>query len=157
MATINNCYIPEEHYYQVDRHIWAFLESDGLVTVGMTDLAQCMAGRIFYVKIRPVGQQVEQFSAVATIESGQFIGSVPAALGGEIRMVNEHLPIQSSLINQDPYGKGWIVRIQPVDLQKQTANLLTGQDAVRAYQEKMCVEISAVEKHGLDRGDALVL
>ena len=137
MARINNCYIPEEYYYQVDRHIWARVELDRTVTVGVTDLAQHMAGRIFYAKIKPVGQRIEQFQGAATIESGQFIGSVPAAVGGEIVAINEHLPIQPALLNQDPYGKGWIARIRPGDFQEQVGHLLTGEAAVEAYREKM--------------------
>ena len=137
MAKVNNCHIPEEYYYHVDRHIWARVELDKTVTVGITDLAQYMAGRVFYVKIRPVGQRLEQFQGAATVESGQFIGSVPAAVGGEIVAMNEQLPIQPSLLNQDPYGKGWIARIQPVDLQKQISHLVTGEAAVQAYCEKM--------------------
>ena len=137
MAIINHCQIPEDYCYHVDRHVWARIESDSTVTIGITDLAQYLAGRIFYAKIKPVGQHVEQFKSVATLESGQFIGAVPAAVGGEIVKINEHLPVQPSLCNQDPYGKGWIARIRPPDLQSQVARLLTGQEALEAYREKM--------------------
>lgn len=137
MARINQCHIPENLYYQIDRHIWARIESDGTVSVGVTDLAQHLAGRIFYAKVKPVGQKVGQFERVATIESGQFIGAVPAAVGGEVLEINDQLPVQPFLLNQDPYDKGWIARILPADLPKQLSGLLTGESAVRAYQEKM--------------------
>lgn len=137
MARINGCDIPEDYYYNVDRHVWARIETDGTVIIGVTDLAQHMAGRLFYAKIKPVGQQVQQFRSVATIESGQFVGSIPACVGGQIIMVNEKLPAQPSMINQDPYGTGWIARILPDNLEKNLAGLLTGRAAVEAYREKM--------------------
>ena len=137
MTRINNCHIPEEYYYNVEKHVWARMEPDGIVTMGVTDLAQHLAGRIFYAKIKPVGQRVERFKGVATIESGQFVGSVPAAVGGEIVKINEQLPTHPALINQDPYDKGWIAKIRPTDLKAEMANLLTGQAAVEAYREKM--------------------
>ena len=137
MARINNCYIPEDYHYNVDKHVWARIEPDGTVMVGVTDLAQNLAGKIFYAKVKRVGQKVEQFQGIATIETGQFIGSVPTCVGGEIVMINEQLSSQPALINRDPYHQGWIARIKPTNLQADLANLLTGQEAVEAYREKM--------------------
>jgi glycine cleavage system H protein len=137
VARVNNCNVPEEYYYNVDRHVWARIEPEGMVTIGVTDLAQHLAGQIFYAKIKPVGKLVEQFRSVATIESGQFVGSVPACVGGEIVVINEQLPTHPTLLNEDPYEKGWIARIRPMDLEAQLVHLLTGQAAVEAYREKM--------------------
>jgi len=137
VARINHCDIPEDYYYNVDKHVWARVEPDGTVTIGITDLAQHLAGQIFYAKIKPVGQRVEQFRSVATIESGQFVGFVPACVGGEIVMINEQLRTHPILLNQDPYDKGWIARIKSTDPEIQLRHLLTGQAAVEAYREKM--------------------
>ena len=111
MARINQCDIPEDYYYSVDKHVWARIEPDETMTLGITDLAQHLAGQIFYAKVKPVGQRVEQFRSVATIESGQFVGFVPACVGGDIVMINEQLRTHPILLNEDPYGKGWMVEI----------------------------------------------
>ncbi len=137
MATIKGCRIPEDYYYDIDRHVWARIETNGSVTMGVTDLAQHLAGRLFYAKIKPPGQVVEQFRGIATIESGQFVGSVPASVGGEIIRVNELLPTNPSLINHDPYEKGWIASIKPSRLESDLGLLLTGPAAVEAYRNKM--------------------
>lgn len=137
MARVNDCNIPEELYYNIDKHVWARIEPDGIVTMGITDVAQHMAGRILYANIKRPGKTIEQGRSAGTIESGKFVGPVPAPVSGEIVAVNEALGSDPTLINQDAYGRGWIVRMRPTNLETEKTQLLTGTAAVQAYQAKM--------------------
>ena len=77
MALVNNCNIPEDLYYVVDKHVWARKDGD-LVTVGMTDVAQNLAKSIIAVTLKKPGRAVARGRNIATVESGKWVGPVPA-------------------------------------------------------------------------------
>jgi glycine cleavage system H protein len=133
MTTVAGCNIPEELYYLVEKHVWARLD-DGLVVVGLTDVAQNLAKGIISVTTKRVGRSLEKGKSVGTVESSKWVGPVPAPVGGEIAAVNEALTADPGLLNRDPYGEGWIAKLQPVDWDGDSAQLVTGPDGVAAYQ-----------------------
>ncbi len=137
MAKMNGCDIPEELYYNIEKHVWGKIESDGTVSMGMTSVAASLAGKLLYITPKKVGQKVAQLKSVATVESGKYVGPVPAPFGGEIIAINEDLKADVSPINSDPYGKGWVCKIKPADIEADKKNLLTGKDAVDAYKKKI--------------------
>jgi len=103
VAVVNDCNLPENLYYIVDKHVWA--RRDGaLLTVGMTDVAQNMAKTIIAVTPKAAGKAVKKGRNIATVESGKWVGPVPAPVSGEIAEVNENLATTPGLINSDPYG-----------------------------------------------------
>ena len=83
MATVSNCNLPEDLYYVVEKHVWARHE-DGVVTVGLTDVAQNLAKGIISVSPKKVGRKVEAGKSVATVESSKWVGPVPCPVAGEI-------------------------------------------------------------------------
>ncbi len=89
MATINGCNIPDDLYYLTEKHVWARPESGGLVTIGMSDVAQHLAGNILSLTAKKVGRNVPKGQSVATIESAKWVGPVPAPVSGEIVEINE--------------------------------------------------------------------
>ncbi len=137
MANLNGCDIPEDLYYSVEKHVWGKIESDGTVTMGMTSVAQSLAGKLLYITSKKVGQTIAQLKSVATVESGKYVGPVPAPFSGEIIAVNENLKMDVSVINTDPYGKGWVCKIKPSNIEADKASLLTGKTAVEAYKKKI--------------------
>lgn len=137
MAKVNDCNIPEELYYNVEKHVWARIEGDGTVTIGITDVAQHMAGKILYANVKKPGKTLEQGRSAATIESGKFVGPVPAPVTGEIIAVNEALAKNAALLNSDPYGEGWIAKMRASNLEGEKGGLLTGAAAVNAYKARM--------------------
>lgn len=137
MGEALGCNIPEGLYYNVERHVWARPEPDGTVTVGMSDVAQSLAGRIVAVSPRPAGRKVEKNKSVGTLESGKWVGAVPAPVSGEIVAVNAAVQQDPAILNRDPYGAGWIARLQPVDWAADAADLVTGAAAVAAYRARM--------------------
>lgn len=94
-------------------HEWLRQEEDGSVTIGITDHAQSALGDLVYVELPEVGQDVEAGGEMAVVESVKAASDVYAPISGAITAVNEALADDPEKINADPYGDGWIVRMQP--------------------------------------------
>ena len=94
-------------------HEWLRQEEDGSVTIGITDHAQSALGDLVYVELPEVGQDVENGGEMAVVESVKAASDVYAPIGGSVTAVNEDLADDPEKINADPYGDGWIVRLQP--------------------------------------------
>ncbi len=137
MATIRGCNIPEDRYYWVEKHVWALPEADGTVKIGITDVAQNLAKGIVNVTPREPGRTVQKGKSAGTLESGKWVGPVTSPVTGEIVEVNEAIKAKPSLINEDPYGQGWFVRIKPSNWEAESASLVTGAEAGEAYRKFM--------------------
>ena len=106
--------LPGDLLYTKD-HEWLRRENDGSVTIGITDHAQSALGDLVYVELPEVGQDVDEGGDMAVVESVKAASDVYAPIGGSIAAVNEALADDPEKINSDPYGDGWIVRVQPSD------------------------------------------
>jgi len=106
--------LPGDFLYTKD-HEWLRREDDGSVTIGITDHAQSALGDLVYVELPEVGQDVDDGGDMAVVESVKAASDVYAPISGSIAAVNEALADDPEKINSDPYGDGWIVRIQPSD------------------------------------------
>ena len=89
---------------------------DGSATVGITDYAQEQLTDIVYVELPEIGEKVKQWEIVAVLESVKSVSDVYAPVSGEVIEVNHRLDDQPDLINQDPFGEGWIVRLKMDDV-----------------------------------------
>ena len=96
-----------------NEHEWLRQEEDGTVTVGITDHAQSALGDLVYVELPEVGQDVESGGEMAVVESVKAASDVYAPISGEVVAINDDLSDDPEKINADPYGDGWIVRLQP--------------------------------------------
>ena len=134
MTLVNNCNLPDDLYYVVAKHVWARRDGD-LVTVGMTDVAQNLAKTIIAVTPKAPGKTIAKGRNIATVESGKWVGPVPAPVSGEIAEVNTALAASPSLINSDPYGQGWVARLRPTDWDAEAADLATGPEGIEAYRQ----------------------
>src|SRR3990170_1980923 len=114
---------PEGFYYSSD-HLWVKKE-DGNVRVGVTDMAQQAAGSILFVRLMPKGRQVESGKPLGTMETGKWVGPLKCPLSGTIVETNETLKTQPKLLNEAPYGKGWLALLQPSKLDDELKNLMT--------------------------------
>lgn len=138
MAIFNECNIPEDLYYDIENQVWGRKNDDGTFTLGMTDPAQSLAGEIIYAEVKAVGRTIKKGKSAATIESGKYVGPFPMPFAGEIVEANEELERDSHIINLDPYGKGWIVKLRPLKESASDVNsLITGKEAVNAYTKKL--------------------
>jgi glycine cleavage system H protein len=139
MPLVNNCNLPEDLYYVIAKHVWARRDGD-LVTVGMTDVAQHMAKTVIAVTLKAAGKPVKKGRSVATVESGKWVGPVPAPMGGEIAEVNDALAATPGLINSDPYGAGWVARLRPADWDADSADLVSGPEGIEEYRRFLDAE-----------------
>ena len=106
--------IPEDLNYTVE-HEWVRAASNTVVRVGITDFAQDALGDIVFVDAPAVGAQLTQGQPYTEIESTKAVSEVFAPLSGEVIEVNELLADNPELVNEDPYGDGWMVKIRIAD------------------------------------------
>lgn len=96
-------------------HCWVRNEN-GEIVVGITDYAQEQLSDLTFIEfLTGVGDRIEADSEIVTLESVKSVNEVYAPVSGEVLAVNEELVMQPEVINADPYGKGWLLRIRPDD------------------------------------------
>lgn len=134
MVKVDKFDLPDELYY-TDDHVWARIEN-GKVKVGLDDFGQDIAGKILFARVRPQGRPVVQGKAFSSIETGKWVGSLKSPVNGKILEVNPKLKSQPTLINDDPYGEGWMAIIEASSLEDDLKNLIHGPDAVPKWMEK---------------------
>ena len=105
---------PEDCQYTKE-HEWVRLE-DGIAVVGITDYAQDHLGDVVFVELPDVGTEVAQFEPFGVIDSVKASSELYAPLSGEVEAVNDALNDQPELVNQEPYGEGWMIKVRPADL-----------------------------------------
>ena len=98
-----------------EEHEWLRQEEDGSVTIGITDHAQAALGDLVYVELPEVGAELEAGDEMAVVESVKAASDVYAPVSGTVIAVNGELADDPEKINSDPYGDGWMVRMQPED------------------------------------------
>jgi glycine cleavage system H protein len=140
MASVKNCNLPEDLHYNVENNVWARLEPDGTVTIGMTAYACALAGEIVAYTPKKVGRAIELNKSLATVESGKWVGPVKAPVSGEVVAINDAVAGSPKAINADPYGAGWLVKIKPTDWAGQSASLVTGAAVGPAFEAKMTAD-----------------
>ena len=126
MVKIEGNEFPEDLYYHRE-HMWVKKEGD-MVRVGYNDWAQSAAGKLVNLSTRKAGRIVQAGKTLGTIESGKWVGPLKAPVTGEIVEINEEALKTPSLINDDPYGKGWVATIKPEKLDAEVEELIKGSD-----------------------------
>lgn len=91
-------------------HEWVRVEDDAVV-IGITDYAQDQLGEVVYVELPDVGTGVNTGDELGTLESVKAVSEFLSPVGGEVVEVNERLEDNPNLVNEDPYGEGWLVKI----------------------------------------------
>ncbi len=134
---VRGCVLPLSLHYSITENTWVRVHDDGTATVGMTDVAQNLAGPLLHAKAKRVGTVRKKGKPVATVESSKWVGPVKSPISGEVIEVNAALVNDASIVNRSPYKNGWIVRMQPSNLDAELAELLTGQAAVDAYKARI--------------------
>jgi len=99
-------------------HEWARIEDNGQVTIGISDHAQGLLGDLVYVELPEVGDDVTAGAAVAVVESVKAASDVYSPVSGKVLAVNAALADKPETINEDAYGEGWILVVQPEDAEQ---------------------------------------
>ncbi|MFC6718408.1 glycine cleavage system protein GcvH [Natrialbaceae archaeon GCM10025810] len=122
--------IPDDRRY-LESHEWA-LETDGAVRVGITDFAQDELGDVVFVELPDEGDELAQEEQFGVIESIKAVSDLYAPVSGEVVAINDALFDAPELVNDDPFGEGWMLEIEPSD-PDELENLLTAE----AYEEQI--------------------
>ena len=127
--------IPEGLYY-TEEHEWLKVLEDGKILVGITDYAQKSLHEVVYVELPDLGDPVKQMEVFGAVESVKAVSDLYSPITGVVDEVNEELIDSPELINSEPYGKGWIVKIKPKGLEEEMENLLNA-DQYREHLESL--------------------
>jgi len=106
--------VPDLLMYSRD-HEWLRREDDGTVVLGITDHAQQALGELVYVELPEEGRSVAEGDTLAVVESTKAASDVYAPVAGTVVAVNPALDSEPALVNNEPYGGGWLLRIKPTD------------------------------------------
>ena len=113
MKELSDLNLSDEVLYS-DDHEWAKTEGD-VLRIGVSDYAQDQLGDIVFVEVPEVGATFRKGDVFGTLESVKAVAEMLIPVGGEVVSVNTQLEAAPALVNQDPYGKGWIIEIKPAD------------------------------------------
>ncbi|MDX1586764.1 MAG: glycine cleavage system protein GcvH [Balneolaceae bacterium] len=106
--------IPKELKYTKE-HEWIRDNGDGTATVGITDFAQGELGDIVFVELEEVGFEFDKDESFGTVEAVKTVSELFAPISGEITEINEKLEDEPELVNDDPYGDGWMIKLKVSD------------------------------------------
>jgi len=135
MDQIQGYNMPLELYYHSE-HTWIREEDEGVLVIGMTELYLQNAGDTTYIDLPEEDDEVEQGETAGKIQSSKWVGKLVAPVSGEIIEVNEDLEDDFMILNQDPYGDGWIMKIAPSDWDEEKESLLFGIDDLTIFVEE---------------------
>ena len=105
--------VPSDLRYTKD-HEWVRVDGD-TATIGVTDFAANQLGDVVFVDLPAVGKAVEQFATFGVVESVKAVSDLYAPLSGEVVAVNGDLGAKPELVNSDPFGEGWMIRLKIAD------------------------------------------
>jgi len=128
MAEIEGYNMPDDLYYH-EEDTWLKVEGDK-VRIGMTDFFQQSAGDVVYVDLPFEGDEIQEGEDFGKAQSSKWIGKLIAPISGTIEEVNYELDSDSTIINRDPYGEGWVMVVTPSNLEEEMENLMHGTEAV---------------------------
>lgn len=114
--------VKEDLLYTKD-HEWVRIEGDE-ATVGITDYAQSELGEIVFVDAPTIGESIQQFDVFGSIEAVKTVADLNMPMSGTVKEFNNRLDNEPELVNNDPYGDGWIIKIS-LDDPREVVNLLT--------------------------------
>jgi glycine cleavage system H protein len=129
-------YKVDENLYYTKEHEWARVNDDGTVTIGLADYAQQQLHEIVYVELPEVNNEVPQLEVLGAVESVKAVSDVYCPVSGTVVEVNEELLDAPEMINNAPYGEGWIAKLKPSNLETELGKLM---DA-KKYKEHLATE-----------------
>jgi len=121
--------IPDKLHYSKE-HEWVRVEGKQAV-VGITDYAQKQLHEIVYVEVTKVGTNIDQFQIMGTVESVKSVSDIFAPASGKIVEVNNELSDSPELLNEDPYDRGWIAKVNLTNFDKDLKKLMSAQEYAR--------------------------
>jgi glycine cleavage system H protein len=133
---------PDDLYYD-RQHDWARVEGD-VVVQGLTDFGQQIAQEIVFVEMPRVGREVEQEETFMSMESGKWVGRIPAIVSGTILEANDELEWEPTLVNESPYDEGWLVKVEIADSSELADLMRADSPEFKAFIEEQLEEYEEI-------------
>lgn len=132
---------PDDCYFDLEHDMWCRDLGDGRMQVGVSAFGVKISGNYFYMcRPKSVGTEVEQGKTMGVVELSKTVVTIKAPVSGTVVEINEALEEKPELINQDPYGAGWICVIQPSNREEDLARLAHGEALVEQAERRMRLE-----------------
>jgi glycine cleavage system H protein len=146
----NSFYVDEylflKDLYYTNRHIWVKKEPDELFVLGLDDLGQKLAGKIKFVRLKSEGSGIKQNRVFGTMESMKWIERLLSPITGIITKINSNLQKKPTLINEDPYGDGWMIKIKPTgNVNKELNSLNHGNNLLNWIKKEIDEKVKGKE------------
>ena len=132
MVKVEGYEVPEGLYYSKD-FAWIKLEGDK-VRMGVTDYAQKSLREIVYAELPAAGSEVKQGEPYGTVESVKAVSDLIAGVSGAVEEVNEEVKSKPETLNEEPFGKGWLLVVKPSNLEAELGNLMDFNAAVEWHK-----------------------
>jgi glycine cleavage system H protein len=132
MVKVEAYEVPEGLYFSKDFE-WIKIEG-AKIRMGITDYAQKSLREIVYAELPSVGTEVKQNEPFGTLESVKAVSDLVSAISGTIQEVNDEVQSKPETLNEDPYGKGWLLVVKPSNLQAELANIMDFDKAVEWHK-----------------------
>jgi glycine cleavage system H protein len=133
---------PDDLYYD-RQHDWARVEGD-VVVQGLTDFGQQIAQEIVFVEMPRIGREVEQEETFMSMESGKWVGRIPAIVSGAILEANDELEWEPTLVNESPYDEGWLVKVEIADSSELADLMRADSPEFKAFIEEQLEEYEEI-------------
>ena len=145
MTEINQYPFPQDRAYDRENHMWSLTESDSArVTVGIDVLGLESLGDLAYVTLCTPGTIVKKGDSLGTLEAAKMTGDIIAPISGRVVEVNNAATSDPAVVNNDPYGQGWLVKVEPTNFDDDSAQLVSG-DGIGPWVE---AELDRYKKEG---------
>ena len=131
---------PDDLHYWLERDMWVKPLPDGGMRVGITPFGVHLSGSFFMCRPKPVGTELAQGQTLAVVELNKSVVTVKTPVSGQVRAVNPRLADTPELIEQDPYGSGWLAELTPSDWQSDLQALHHGPTLAVAATARMQLE-----------------
>ena len=126
---------PDDLYYLIAHQVWARLDDGGAATVGITRLGIALAGEIYMCRVKRAGTVINQGETLAVVELSKAIVAVKSPVSGRITALNPALEAQPEQVHRDPYGAGWLARLELSDWARDLPQLAHGADVAPAMAD----------------------
>lgn len=135
MATVGDYTLPDDLYYDREHHLWVRFD-DGRAAVGLDALGQAAMGDVVYIQLEPEGTQVSRGEPIGSVEAAKMVSPLYAPISGTVVQHNPAVRHNPSLVNTDPYGRGWLVELEPSRWDEEAAALIHGPARVARWLEE---------------------
>lgn len=118
--------VPLDRYYERVHHLWARMDEEGCVRVGIDTIGLESLGELAYISLKPTGAAVARGESIGTLEAAKMTTIISAPCTGIVIRCNEEVLRDPLLVNEDPYDRGWLMDIKPSNWEAESAMLVTG-------------------------------